>query len=233
MESGEWTGIVFSFSTLHFQFPITELRIFVDMEAEEPIVSYGQLNPEGSYTYWDYLKWKLDERVELIKGKIWKMSPALGSSHQKISMNLTRFFLSVFAENPCELFSAPFDVRLPIPNAHKDTTVVQPDLCVIYDRSKIDSRGCDGAPDLVVEILSPGNSKHEMQTKFSLYQESGVKEYWIVEPAEKAIFVYTLQNGTYIGLRPFVEGMRVESPLFPQLEVQVSDVFYGVKEYSI
>lgn len=202
------------------------------MEAEEPIVSYGQLNPEGSYTYWDYLKWKFEERVELIKGKVFKMSPAPGPNHQRISGKLIMQIMPVFEGTACSVFHAPFDVRLPIPKAGKDTTVVQPDLCIICDRSKIDRRGCDGAPDLVVEILSPGNSRHEMDTKFGLYQESGVKEYWIVEPAERAVFVYTLQNDRYIGLRPFVEGMRVESPLFPGLRIAVSDIFYGMEGYD-
>lgn len=202
---------------------------FYLMEAEEPIVSYNQLNPDGNYTYWDYLKWQFDERVELIKGKIFKMSPAPGAGHQRISFSISMAFGSCFKGKPCSVFVAPFDVRLPIPKEGKDTTVIQPDLCIICDETKIDKQGCNGAPDLVVEILSPGNSTHEMDTKFQLYQDAGVKEYWIVEPAEKAVFVYTLRDGIYIGLRPFVEGMTVESPLFPDLQVEVNDVFFGVK----
>lgn len=198
------------------------------MKAEEPIVEYNQLNPEGSYTYFDYLKWQFKERVELIRGKIFKMSPAPNVDHQRIISNLSHPIITFFHRKTCSVFYAPFDVRLPIPKADKDSTVVQPDLCIICDENKLDKRGCNDAPDLVVEILSPGNSKHEMDTKFQLYQESGVKEYWMVEPAEKTVFVYTLQNGTYIGLRPFIEGMIVESPLFPQLQVEVSDVFYGI-----
>ena len=202
------------------------------MEAEEPIVSYNQLNPDGSYTYWDYLKWQFDERVELIKGKIFKMSPAPNMNHQKISSSIHFSFLSAFKKGSCSAFAAPFDVRLPIPKEGKDTTVVQPDLCIICDESKLDKRGCDGAPDLVVEILSPGNSKHEMDTKFQLYQEAGIKEYWMVEPAERTVFVYTLRDGIYIGLRPFVEGMVIESPLFSDLRVEVSDVFFGIKKWE-
>lgn len=201
------------------------------MEAEEPITDYGRLDLSASYTYLDYLKWQFKERVELIKGKVFKMSPAPNPNHQRISGQLLIRLAPAFDKTRCSLFHAPFDVRLPVPKAGKDTTVVQPDLCIICDESKLDARGCDGAPDLVVEILSPGNSRHEMDTKFGLYEESGVTEYWIVEPAEKAIFVYSLQNGRYVGLRPFVEGMQVESPLFPQLEVNVADVFYGVKDF--
>lgn len=125
------------------------------MEAEEPIISYGQLNPDGEYTYWDYLKWQFEERVELIRGKIFKMSPAPGSLNQRVSFKLGVALDKCFQGKSCSIFAAPFDVRLPIPSAKKDTTVVQPDLCVICDPTKIDERGCKGAPDLVIEIVSP------------------------------------------------------------------------------
>jgi len=199
------------------------------MEAEEPIVSYSQLNPEGSYTYWDYLKWQFTDRVELIRGKIFKMSPGPNVSHQRVSRKLSLVIFSLFDNKPCEAFDAPFDVRLPIPNEKKDTTVVQPDFCIICDASKLDNgRACNGAPDLVMEILSPGNSKHEMQTKFNLYQESGVKEYWIISSAEKTIWIYVLVNGSYIGLAPFVEDMMAEGRLFPELKIAVTDIFHKV-----
>lgn len=195
------------------------------MEAEEPIVSYGQLNPEGTYTYWDYLKWRFTERVELIRGKLFKMSPAPGLSHQRISLSLTKAFMLYLEGKSCQLFVAPFDVRLPVPKAGKDTTVVQPDLGIICDLSKLDARGCNGAPDLVVEILSPGNAKHEMATKFSLYEESGVQEYWIVQPEEKTVLVYVLSNGQYIGLAPAAEGMTIPSRLFPAMKIPVDSIF--------
>ncbi len=200
------------------------------MEAEEPVTDYDRLDPTASYTYLDYLKWQFTERVELIRGKIFKMSPGPNVNHQKISSVLHWSLASVFRKTSCRVFHAPFDVRLPIPKAEKDSTVVQPDLCIICDESKLsDMRGCNGAPDLVVEILSPGNTVHEMNTKFLLYQDSGVKEYWLVESAERAILVYTLQNGVYVGLRPFTEGMRLQSPLFPQLSIDVTEVFHDIK----
>lgn len=207
--------------TLH---PVTNSYLS-SMEAEEPIVSYGQLNPEGTYTYWDYLKWRFTERVELIRGKLFKMSPAPSSSHQRVSLNLTKGFISFVDGHTCQLFVAPFDVRLPVPKAGKDSTVVQPDLCLICDPAKIDERGCNGAPDLVVEILSPGNAKHEMATKFSLYEESGVQEYWIVQPEEKTVLVYVLSKGQYIGLAPAAEGMTIPSRLFPALKIPVDRIF--------
>ena len=146
------------------------------------------------------------------------MSPAPSRKHQVILRILNRYFDRYFEHKPCGLYFAPFDVRLI--NFSKSTedkqviTVVQPDLCVICDDAKLDDRGCIGAPDLVVEILSPGNSKKEMGIKFDLYEENGVKEYWIVEPAENSIFIYTLINGKYIGLKPVLKDKKLQAPFF-------------------
>jgi Uma2 family endonuclease len=195
------------------------------MKAEEPIVSYDQLDLNKSYTYWDYLKWQFSERVELIRGRLFKMSPAPTRTHQKVITGLIYRMYTVLEKHPCELYSAPFDVRLPVPKAGKDSTVVQPDICVICNLSKLDERGCNGAPDLIVEIVSPNNSKHDMVTKFELYQESGVKEYWIVQPESKSILIYSLQNERYIGLPPLTEGQKINSPLFPMIDFEVEGVF--------
>lgn len=124
----------------------------------DEITSLSQLDPNGSYTYADYLKWKFKEQIELIKGKIMEMSPAPTSLHQRISMKLTLEFAKNFDNHNCRLYAAPFDVRFPDKQGNIKT-VVQPDLCVICDVSKIDLKGCIGAPDLIVEILSPGNTK--------------------------------------------------------------------------
>ena len=193
------------------------------------ITNIDQLDMDKSYTYADYLLWNLKERVELFKGKIFKMSPAPSRRHQEVSRNLNRYLDRFFEFIPCNLYYAPFDVRLK--NIEKSTednhvlTVVQPDLCVVCDLSKLDDRGCMGAPDLIIEILSPGNSKKEMGIKFNLYEENKVKEYWIVEPAENCIYVYTLQNNKYIGLKPCIEGELITSPLFPDLKFEIEKVF--------
>ena len=191
------------------------------------ITDINQLDLNGSYTYADYLKWKFKERVELLKGKIFRMSPAPSSSHQQISLKVTRKLDKYFINTDCSLYVAPFDVRLEKTKSDdtKVTTVVQPDLCVICDQNKLDDKGCNGAPDLIVEILSPGNSKKEMGIKFDLYEENGVKEYWIVEPAEKSIFIYVLQNERFIGLKPLIEDDKMMSPLFPALDFDVREIF--------
>ena len=192
------------------------------------ISNINQLDLSKTYTYADYLLWQFSERVELIKGFIRKMSPAPSMVHQRVSMNLTIEIAGFFKKSPCSFFAAPFDVRLAIVTTIKDTTVVQPDLCVICDESKLDKQGCNGSPDLIIEIISPNNSKHDVDTKFKLYEEAGVLEYWIVEPYDKMILIYTLQNGKFIGLKPCTEGEKIASPLFPSLTIALEDVFYNV-----
>lgn len=189
------------------------------------ITKFEDLDLNKHYTYSDYLLFRFQERVELIKGRILKMSPAPSRNHQTISQNINKYFLNFFNEQACSVYVAPFDVRLPIKSAKKDNTVVQPDLCIICDENKLDDKGCNGAPDLIVEILSQNNSKHDIDTKFNLYQESGVLEYWIVESIDKIVLVYTLQNGNYIGLKPFGEGEIIKSVVFPNMKISVDDVY--------
>ena len=192
------------------------------------VTNFADLDLTKQYSYSDYLLWQFQERVELIKGFILKMSPAPSMIHQRISNNLSFELNNYFKRKSCDVFVAPFDVRLPIPSAIKDSTVVQPDLCIICDESKLDAKGCNGTPDLMIEIISPNNSKHDVHTKFNLYQEAGVKEYWIIEPNDKIILVYSLVNDEFIGLKPQVEGEKLKSPLFPELDIAIEDVFYKV-----
>ena len=189
------------------------------------VTNFSDLDLTKQYTYADYLHWEFKERVELIRGFIHKMSPAPNRRHQKLSQNVNGDILNFFKKHPCEVYVAPFDVRLPIKNGKKDFTVVQPDLCVICDLEKLDDKGCNGAPDLVIEILSPKNTKHDIHTKFNLYQESGVKEYWIIQPDNNIVLVYSLQNEKYIGLQPFTEDDVIESVVFPEMKLLVNDVF--------
>lgn len=191
-----------------------------------------QLDLNAKYSYADYLLWKFTERVELIKGKIFEMTPAPTRHHQSCSWNLAREIDKVFYKTDCKTYAAPFDVRLINPEKtaldNETFSVVQPDLCVICDEAKLDDKGCIGAPDLIIEILSPGNSKKEMGVKFNLYEENEVREYWIVDPTEHAVFIYTLQNNKYVGLKPCVEGESITSPLFEALNFKVDRIFEGV-----
>jgi Uma2 family endonuclease len=149
------------------------------------------------YTYADYCTWDDDERWELINGEVYAMSPAPTTKHQGISVNLSGQLFNFLIGKPCRLFVAPFDVRL---NAEdEDDTVVQPDLVVICDLSKIDDKGCKGAPDLVVEILSPSTAKKDRITKLNVYQSVGVREYWIIDPETQTVQVCVFENGMMKG----------------------------------
>ncbi|GLU50783.1 Uma2 family endonuclease [Dyadobacter frigoris] len=193
------------------------------------VTDINQLDLDGTYTYADYLLWRIEERLELIKGKIFKMSPAPSLLHQRISTQLQGTLFNYLKNSSCDLFSAPFDVRLyndkkSIVASKEIYTVVQPDLCVICDENKLDEKGCLGAPDLVIEILSPGNSKKEMNEKFDLYEETGVREYWLVEPSENAVYIYVLNEaGKYIGLKPITTILK--STIFPDLEIDLEEIF--------
>ncbi len=189
------------------------------------IKNFNQLNLNKLYTYSDYITWKFEERVELIKGKVYKMaSPSY--RHQEISSNLHYIFYDYLKNKPCKVFAAPFDVRLPIPKGNKAYTVVQPDLCIICDESKTDKRGAIDAPDLVIEIVSLSNSKRDLKDKFQIYQEAGVKEYWVIQPNEKIVFVYILnEEGKYIGLKPFTEDDSIQSVTFEGLEFDLKNLF--------
>lgn len=192
------------------------------MKVEEP-------DPSQSYTYADYLKWKFEEHLELIRGKIFKMSPAPAPVHQEICSNLNRIFSNYLLKKKCKVYPAPFDVRLPGKRSYKDSdikSVVQPDLCIICDLSKIDDRGCLGAPDLVVEVLSPGNTRKEVKLKFELYEEAGVKEYWIVYPIEHSVAVFVLNDqGKYSGATLYDGTQMIKSAAVPGLIVNLKEVF--------
>lgn len=155
------------------------------------------------YTFADVLTWPDDERAELIDGEIILMAPAPSRGHQGISVELTRQFANYLEGKKCKAYHAPFDVRL----FEKDgdtpedvDTVVEPDITIVCDPSKLDDRGCKGAPDMVVEILSPSTQRHDQLVKLGLYQRAGVREYWIVDPMNKTVRVMLLDAGGVLQL---------------------------------
>ncbi len=195
------------------------------------ITNIEQLDPQGSYTYADYLTWWFDERVELIKGKLFKMSPAPNTRHQKIAKEIV-FLLETHIRKSrcgCEGFCAPFDVRLPKDGQNKDdeiTTVVQPDICVICDPSKLDERGCVGAPEFIVEILNPGKCQREFVTNFNVYEKAGVSEYWVIDPDHQHILSYILNDaGSFVPQRPYTTGMTIKSVVLSGFSVKLSKLF--------
>ncbi|MBC8085156.1 MAG: Uma2 family endonuclease [Hymenobacter sp.] len=196
-----------------------------------PITDISQLDLTKTYTYADYLTWQLDEFVELVRGKICQMSPAPRRVHQEIS---GYFFGSIYAHllgQPCKVYHAPFDVRLTTtgPDGNEQlTTVVQPDLCVVCDPAKLDDAGCLGAPDWIIEIISPRTAAYDTREKFELYEESGVTEYWIVFPGEKAVATYVLENGRYQLRGSYFEPGLLPAHTLPALQLQWERVFAGM-----
>jgi len=186
------------------------------------------------YTYADYLTWLDDKSRELINGFIQMMCPAPRFGHAQVSKNIYRHLDSIVIRNEgkCEVFYAPFDVRFPKNGENADNkidTVVQPDICVVCDLSKLDDKGCCGAPDMIVEISSPSTLKKDMREKYDLYETQGVKEYWIVHPKDKTINVFLLQeNGKYDAgtLYDFEEyDKKIPIHLFNNYLIELKDIF--------
>lgn len=194
-----------------------------------PITDISQLDPTQSYTYADYLSWRFTEYVELIKGKILRKMSAPTSEHQQLASNLHGVIWSYLRRQPCQVFSAPFDVRLLRSTGNGDAqirTVVQPDISVICDRNKIDKRGCLGAPNWIIEIISPSSLVLDTRTKFDLYAENGVGEYWIVFPGEQTIVAYALTaEGQYEAIGTYAEPGPLASHTLPGLAVDWLDIF--------
>lgn len=190
------------------------------------ITSIDQLNLDKIYTFQDYLNWEFKERVELIKGRLFRLTPAPSLSHQQISAGLFRE-ISVFLKNGhCQAFHAPFDVRLPGKGEKEIYTVVQPDICVVCDETKLDERGCLGAPDLVIEITSPATANKDLHEKYDQYEEAGVMEYWVVFPMEGTISVFLLKdNGKFNPTKPYTFIDCLESKVIPGLKIELTEVF--------
>ncbi len=195
----------------------------------------ADLDMNKVYTYADYCSWKFEERIELIKGYIFKMSPGPNRLHQELLGKLHLKFGNFLYRKSCQVFMAPFDVRFPRRSKEdKDIiTVLQPDMFVVCDQEKLDERGCIGAPDIVIEILSPSNNRKELKNKYEIYEESGVKEYWVVMPYEKALTIYTLTAGQFVPSRLLGSGDVVTSDILPGFSLDLTELFesYVTEDY--
>ncbi|WP_406827340.1 Uma2 family endonuclease [Pedobacter sp. KACC 23697] len=193
-----------------------------------PVKTLNEIDFSATYSYADYMRFEFEERLEIIKGHLFKMSPAPSRIHQGISGNIFGPIYNALKSKPCRVYSAPFDVRLAQKSQDDKEvfTVVQPDIAVVCDPAKLDQRGCIGAPDIVVEILSPGNNKKELINKYEVYEEAGVKEYWIVSPAHKTFFRYILdENGKFQPTKMLTEGEVVTTSIIPGLKLILEEVF--------
>lgn len=180
------------------------------------------------FRYGDYLKWDDGERWELIDGIAYNMTPAPSRFHQRVSGQLFLQFGNFLSNSSYEVYSAPFDVRLPEGDEADEaiSTVVQPDISVVCDPSKLDNKGCKGSPDLVVEILSPATARKDLKEKFIRYERAGVREYWIADPSGKTVTVFKRTDAGLFG-RPDVYGEeeRIKVSIFEDLEIDLQPVF--------
>jgi Uma2 family endonuclease len=183
------------------------------------------LKNEHLYSYADYKDWdlKVGERYELIYGEAYAMAGP-NTKHQQILIELSSQFHDYLRGKPCKVFPAPYDVRLFYEEDESDDTVVQPDIMVICDKNKIGPEGCRGAPDLVIEILSPSNTAIEMERKFSLYREAGIREYWIVDPVNNSIKAYRFQ-GELIITNTYGTKDTIPISIFPDFSIALEQVF--------
>lgn len=195
-----------------------------------PITSLSQLDPNGTYSYADYVTWQFTELVELLRGKIMRRMSAPTDQHQAVVGDFFALIHNHLRRQTCQVRVAPYDVRLPQRGTTADQaiyTVVQPDICVICDPSKIEPRGCLGAPDLIIEVLSPGTSTRDWKNKFDLYEEAGVGEYWIVAPGDQNISVFVRDAGTehYQLAGEYAQPGPVPCATLPGLGLDWSDIF--------
>ena len=176
-------------------------------------------NQRRRYTWSDYRSWPGDERWELIGGEAYAMSPSPSSRHQGIAMRLGARLDGHFGDGPCRVFAAPMDVCL------SEEDVVQPDLLVVCDRERIQPTHIQGAPSLVVEILSDSSLVTDRRLKMDLYARAGVREYWIVTPFPSLVEVFALAGDAYRFVKAYGRDDTLASPLFPALSIPLARVF--------
>lgn len=182
------------------------------------------------HTYGDYQTWPEDVRYELIDGLAYAMAPAPTRGHQRLVGELYRQIADALEDGLCEVNLAPFDVRLPEEDEADEAiaTVVRPDIAVVCDPNKLDERGCRGAPDWIIEVLSPATAGHDQIRKLALYERHGVREYWLAHPTDRIVTVYRLEGAIYG--RPEVYEMqdRLGSAACPQVEIDWPRVLKGL-----
>lgn len=194
---------------------------------EVPEVSLPAQKDNNRYSYAEYLKWSDDKRWELLDGIAYNVA-APSRRHQEVSGELFYQIRSYLADKPCKIYSAPFDVRFSEPEEEDEQirNVVQPDISIVCDQSKLDDKGCLGAPDLIIEVISPTSISHDYVKKLALYERYEVKEYWIVHPNDNTVMVFTLGEDQQYG-KPgiFTEDSQLKSGLFVDIIIDLKQVF--------
>ena len=188
---------------------------------------------DDRFSYADYYQWD-EGRWEIIDGVVYDMSPAPSRRHQKISIDFAAAIHQQLRDHSCEVYAAPFDVRLPDSETAADDeifTVVQPDIVVVCDRDKLDDRGCVGAPELVIEIISPSTAARDLKIKRDLYEKHGVREYWLVHPLDSFVMAYRLTaDGCYQKAAVFSNEDDISSTAVPEITIKLEEIFGKPKE---
>jgi len=182
---------------------------------------------EEKFTYKDYLTWPDEERWELIDGVAYDMSPAPLRRHQGVVLEIASQFHNYLKDKPCHVYIAPFDVRLSdVDEVDEEIeTVVQPDIVVICDKNKLDDRGAKGAPDVIIEILSPSTAKKDFITKRYLYEKHKVQQYWIVDPQTEEVAIFKLENDKYGKPQEYKKEDKIKVDRFENLEIDLGAIF--------
>jgi Uma2 family endonuclease len=184
------------------------------------------LRKDARYTYADYQTWNDGVRYELIDGIVYMMSPAPNRSHQELSGELFRQLSNYLKGKKCKVYAAPFDVRLS--GKEHEKTVLQPDITVVCDPSKLDRKGCKGAPDMVLEILSPTGAERDTTLKLGKYLQAGVREFWVINPKDRILVTHILKGGVY-NTKPY-EGGKVPVHVLEGCEIDLDEAFAGLPE---
>ena len=191
---------------------------------------------EEHYTYGDYRTWDDDLRWELIDGEAFCMSPGPGEIHQSLLFDLALELGNYFKNKECRVYVAPFDVMLPRDNEPEDEidTVVQPDIMIICDQSKIQHNGIKGAPDVVFEILSPSTTRRDLDDKFKLYERAGVKEYVIADPHNRTMYVYLRDGeGHFSSRKLYAADDVLEFGTFHELKIPLNSVWGDIRNLPV
>jgi Uma2 family endonuclease len=184
------------------------------------------IDEKQRYTYADYLEWEGPQRYQLFNGEVFQMaSPSV--THQALLMELGTQFNIFLRGKPCQVFASPLDVRLFPEEDNSDDTVLQPDLLVVCDKDKLGKGSVNGAPDLVVEIVSPSNTHSELFRKFQYHLEAGVREYWVIDPETKMVMVHIYDNGHYLSTA-YKNNARIPVAILPGLEIPLEDLWARV-----
>ncbi|MCL2322873.1 MAG: Uma2 family endonuclease [Oscillospiraceae bacterium] len=187
-------------------------------------------NLEKVYTYSDYLNFPKDERWEILDGVPYMLSAPLWE-HQAISSKIVSQLDRQLEGSPCLVFAAPFDLKLTNKNERDEdiSTVVQPDILVICDKPGLKGTGYKGVPEFVIEILSDSTARYDMIKKLGKYEKLGIKEYWIIDPEIKRVFVFVLNNGIYGKPDFYFEDDKIKLKTLENIEVDLGPVFNSIK----